>query len=112
MSGSRIILSFLIGASALLRSPPCSGVIALRPEIVEIWDSAGAAPALDYRFRGRVQNRIYLGDQTEFSIAVPELGELLVRVPKAAASGASGFAPGAEVGLGWRREGALALADG
>ncbi|MGE3966590.1 MAG: ABC transporter ATP-binding protein [Dongiaceae bacterium] len=90
-----------------------AGVIAVRPEIVALWDPAESGQALaDYRFRGRVRNRIYLGDQTEFSVAVPELGEILVRAPKGSAAGAAGFAAGAEIALGWRRERALALADG
>lgn len=89
-------------------------VIAVRPEIVELWDAGDPAGGggLDYRFQGRVQNRIYLGDQTEFSIETAELGTVLVRAPKASRAGSGAFAPGSQVGLGWRRAGALALADG
>ncbi|MFZ5790304.1 MAG: ABC transporter ATP-binding protein [Pseudomonadota bacterium] len=100
------------------RGEPLAGqaraVIAVRPEIVELWDAGDVAGGreLDYRFQGRVQNRIYLGDQTEFSIETAELGAVLVRAPKASRAGSGAFAPGSEVGLGWRREGALALADG
>jgi spermidine/putrescine transport system ATP-binding protein len=88
-------------------------VIAVRPEIVELWDAAdaGGGSGLDYRFNGRVQNRIYLGDPTEFSIETTELGAVLVRAPKASRAGSGAFAPGSRVGLGWRRQGALVLAD-
>ncbi len=65
-------------------------VIAVRPEMIELWD---------------------LGDQTEFSIETTELGTVLVRAPKASRAGSGAFAPGSEVGLGWRRQGALALVD-
>jgi spermidine/putrescine transport system ATP-binding protein len=88
-------------------------VIAVRPEIVELWDMTDAAGGtdLDYRFTGRVQNRIYLGDQTEFSIETAALGTVLVRAPKTSRAGSGAFAPGSQVGLGWRRQSALALAD-
>ena len=65
-----------------------SGVIAVRPEAI----SLGAAEGLDYRFTGRVQNKIYLGDQTEFSIATAELGDILVRAANSSAPVAGGLA--------------------
>ena len=85
-----------------------SGVIAVRPEAI----SLGAADGLDYRFTGRVQNKIYLGDQTEFSIATAELGDILVRAANSSAPVAGGLAPGDETLLGWRRSSGLALVDG
>jgi len=60
---------------------------------------------------GRVQNRIYLGDQTEFSIVTADLGDILVRVGKEATASGDEFAPGRDVKLGWRAERALVLAD-
>src|SRR5262249_24444807 len=46
------------------------GVIAVRPEVVRLWRDAAPADAgkMDCTIQGRIQNRIYLGDQTEFSI--------------------------------------------
>jgi spermidine/putrescine transport system ATP-binding protein len=99
------------------KGEPLSGsdhaVIAVRPEIVELWDATDGAGGshLDYRFTGRVQNRIYLGDQTEFSIETTTLGTVLVRAPKTSRAGSGAFAPGSQVGLGWRRESALVLTD-
>jgi len=83
------------------------GVIAVRPEAISLGDHA----SLDYRFAGRVQNRIYLGDQTEFSIATSELGDVLVRAPNSSRMVAGGLAPGDETMLGWQRDSALALVD-
>src|SRR5262249_3146859 len=87
-----------------------AAVIAVRPEAIRLWPADGAAPGgLDCRLAGRVQNRIYLGDQTEYSIGTAELGDVLVRLPKAAV--AAEPAPGDAVALGWRAEQALALVD-
>jgi ABC-type spermidine/putrescine transport systems, ATPase components len=67
-----------------------SGVIAVRPEAI----SLGAAEGLDYRFAGRVQNKIYLGDQTEFSIATAELGDILVRAANSSHPWRAAWRPG------------------
>src|SRR5262249_28163008 len=83
------------------------GVIAVRPEAIAL----GSEESLDYRFVGRVQNRIYLGDQTEFSIATEELGDILVRAPNSSRAVAGGLAPVDQTTLGWRRASALALID-
>ncbi len=83
------------------------GVIAVRPEAIAL----GATEDVDYRFAGRVQNRIYLGDQTEFSIATSELGDVLVRAANTSPAVAGGLAPGDEILLGWRRANGLALID-
>jgi spermidine/putrescine transport system ATP-binding protein len=61
---------------------------------------------------GTVRNRIYLGDQTEFSIATGAVGDILVRTAKDDAGGAVGaLAPGAAVTLGWREASGLSLVD-
>jgi spermidine/putrescine transport system ATP-binding protein len=87
-------------------------VVAVRPEAVRLWPLAGAAPAdLDCRFEGRVENRIFLGDQIEFAVASAMLGRILARVPKSPGGGDADLTPGAHVGFGWRRDRALALAD-
>ena len=82
-------------------------MIAVRPEAI----SLGGDGSLDYRFSGKVQNRIYLGDQTEFSIATAELGDILVRAPNSSRLVSGGLAPGDETMLGWQRDSALALVD-
>ena len=95
------------------------GVIAVRPEVIRLWpgqsgpgQSGSGDPALACRVGGRVHNRIYLGDHTEYSVATGELGDVLVRMPKATeAAETADFAPGQEVTLAWRADSGLALAD-
>jgi len=88
-----------------------SAVIAVRPEVIEMW--AGPAPPgteeLACRVAGTVHNRIYLGDQTEYSVGTAQLGDVLVRAPKGAA--AQDLGTGEAVTLGWRQANSLALAD-
>jgi spermidine/putrescine transport system ATP-binding protein len=89
------------------------GVIAVRPEVVDLWEPSERRDGARYdcAIEGRIQYRIYLGDQTEFSIATVALGPILVRAPKTAAVVARGIGQGEAVMLGWRRENALALAE-
>ena len=87
-------------------------VIAVRPEVIGLWPEATRAEkACDIVVPGRILNRIYLGDQTDFSIASDMLGEVLVRASKTSEAVASGLAPGDAVVIGWRQKAGLALAD-
>ncbi|MGE0119414.1 MAG: ABC transporter ATP-binding protein [Dongiaceae bacterium] len=88
-------------------------VIAVRPEAVRLWQGGAAidAAGLACTVKGRIQNRIYLGDQTEFSIATAELGDVLARAGRDASVASDGLLPGSEVTLGWLRDRGLALAD-
>lgn len=99
------------GGSTLQRQG--HGVIAVRPEAIRLWPGAAApdGETLDCIVRGTVHNRIYLGDQTEFSIATREFGNILVRTARHSATAVDGPGPGEAVTLGWRREHGLALAD-
>jgi spermidine/putrescine transport system ATP-binding protein len=109
-----ITLSAPYSATGRAMAAASPGVIAVRPEAIRLWPANGGATApadLACAFSGRVQNRIYLGDQTEFSVATAELGDLLVRVGKADAVQGDDLAPGRDVKLGWRADRALALAD-
>jgi spermidine/putrescine transport system ATP-binding protein len=83
-------------------------VIAVRPEVIGLWPISGAPADLDVRRQGQVRNRIYLGDHTEFSVHVPELGELMVRLPKSDPLAMS-LQPGDMAEIGWRADKALAL---
>ena len=82
-------------------------------ELLEAYESLAAADGADcdIRVAGRILNRIYLGDQTEFSVASEALGEVLVRASKTSAAVATGLAPGDAVVIGWRQQAGLALAD-
>ncbi len=85
--------------------------IAVRPEAIQLWALGELPPeGLDYSFEGRIDNRIYLGDSTEVALTSGAFGRTLVRVPKTAAP--ANLAPGTRVNFGWRRDRALALAEG
>ena len=87
-------------------------VIAVRPEVIGLWPaSAQTEGVCDIAVPGRILNRIYLGDQTEFSVASEVLGEVLVRRPKNSDVVALGLEPGDAVVIGWRQQAGLALAD-
>jgi spermidine/putrescine transport system ATP-binding protein len=87
-------------------------VIAVRPEVIGIVPAETPARSLfDFAVPGRILNRIYLGDQTEFSVASEALGEVLVRASKTSEAVSSGLAPGDAVVIGWRQQAGLALAD-
>ncbi len=88
------------------------GHVAVRPEVIELWRGTVPMPDdLDVRLKGRIHNRIYLGDHAAFSVATETLGDVLVRAPKTSPALQEGFVPGETVGLGWRNRQALALAD-
>jgi len=87
-------------------------VIAVRPEVIGLWpEPTRAENTCDIVVRGRILNRIYLGDQTDFSVASDMLGEVLVRASKTSEAVVSGLAPGDAVVIGWRHKAGLALAD-
>jgi spermidine/putrescine transport system ATP-binding protein len=84
------------------------GVVAVRPEVIGLWPVGRAPGDLDLHRQGQVRNRIYLGDHTEFSVHVAELGELMVRLPKSDPL-AIRLQPGDAAEIGWRGDQALAL---
>ena len=81
-------------------------VLAVRPELVRVLPPRPDAPV-----GGRVLNRIFLGEHTEYLVRTPSLGDLLALVPRAAEGAGSGFAPGDEVALDWPPSAGLALGD-
>ena len=82
--------------------------IAVRPEVIGLWPVGRAPNDLELRRQGQVRNRIYLGDHTEFSVHVPELGDLMVRLPKSDPL-AMRLQPGDAAEIGWRSDQALVL---
>jgi len=112
----RLASGLVLSAPPSRRGLPLAGqaraAVAVRPEAIELWDRLAAAPeGLDYRFEGRIHNRIYLGDQTEFAIDSEIFGRILARAPKSVLSGIAALDAGTAVGFGWRRERSLALAE-
>jgi spermidine/putrescine transport system ATP-binding protein len=93
----------LVAGGTALRTGDAA-VLTVRPEMVRL-----TAPRVDGT-GGRVLNRIFLGEHTEYLVRTEALGDLLALVPRAAEAGA-GFAPGDEVALAWPDSAALALPD-
>ena len=114
-TASGVIVSAPRLADGAPAGPGEGWVVAVRPEVIGIRGAAGGAGRMpadqwDIRASGRVVNRIYLGDQIEFSVMTDLLGQLLLRAPKSAGEAAS-LAPGDGVEVGWSKEAGLALAD-
>ncbi|MCH8000388.1 MAG: ABC transporter ATP-binding protein [Proteobacteria bacterium] len=86
------------------------GAIAVRPELIQVLPSGAAAGAeLDVAIEGRIKNRIFLGEHTEYLVETRGFGEVLALVPKHVETSQGGFDPGDEVLIGWRDAAALSL---
>lgn len=88
-----------------------SWVIAVRPEVIGIWPVGAVPTDCDVSLSGRITNRIYLGDQTEFNIETDKLGGILVRAAKTSEAVNLGLKPGDQVTIGWSEDAGLALPD-
>jgi spermidine/putrescine transport system ATP-binding protein len=91
-------------------TPGSRAAIAVRPEVIGLWQPGAAPVGLDVLQPARLMNRIYLGDHSEFQVEAEGLGPVLVRLPKHSTEGQA-LEPGDAVVMGWKRERALALAD-
>jgi spermidine/putrescine transport system ATP-binding protein len=87
--------------------------IAIRPELIVVGahQSSAADMATDVAVNGRVKNRIFLGEHTEYLIDADGLGDILVLSPKHVENERGGFGLGDFVSIGWRNGAALALED-
>jgi spermidine/putrescine transport system ATP-binding protein len=93
-------------------APGARGVIAVRPELVHVMPTAGTGMSEpDVEAPGRIKNRIFLGEHTEYLVGTQELGDILALVPKHVEASDGGFSPGDEVRIGWRMSAALSLAE-
>jgi spermidine/putrescine transport system ATP-binding protein len=93
-------------------APGARGVIAVRPELVHVMPTAGTGMSKpDVEAPGRIKNRIFLGEHTEYLVGTQELGDILALVPKHVEASDGGFSPGDEVRIGWRVSAALSLAE-
>lgn len=86
-----------------------SASVTVRPERVEIYQGSPTADETGSVFQGRVKNRIYLGEQTEYVVAVEGLGDVLVMSSKKSELDSGTFGAGDEVRIGWPRAAGLAL---
>ena len=86
------------------------GAIAVRPELIQVLPSGAAAGAeLDVAIEGRIKNRIFLGEHTEYLVETRGFGDVLALVPKHVEISRGGFNPGDEVSIGWYDAAALSL---
>jgi spermidine/putrescine transport system ATP-binding protein len=91
------------------------GCIAVRPELIDI-AARGSLQGRDVTLDGCVEDRIYLGNITEYRVRTQPFGIVCVRVPRQHGSGAqstfdnAGFEHGAAVQVGWNNASGLAMA--
>jgi spermidine/putrescine transport system ATP-binding protein len=87
--------------------------LALRPESVVLTGEAENPPAAGPGWAslpGRVLNGTYLGDQNEYRVDVPGMGELIARVQAQALGHATrAHGPGDSIRVWWHRDAALVL---
>ncbi|WP_447648918.1 ABC transporter ATP-binding protein [Pseudomonas abietaniphila] len=91
------------------------GCIAVRPELIDI-AARGTLQGRDVTLDGCVEDRIYLGNITEYRVRTQPFGIVCVRVPRQHGSGTqstfdnAGFEHGAAVQVGWNNASGLAMA--
>jgi spermidine/putrescine transport system ATP-binding protein len=95
--------------------PGTAVTIALRPESM-LLTAETAGPPVDgpgwTSLPGRVQNGTYLGDQNEYRVVVPGIGELISRVQAQSLGQATrAFGPGESVRVWWHQDATLVLAS-
>ena len=100
-------------ASATKLTVGASASIAIRPEMVVLGahDTNAADMDTDIAVNGRIKNRIFLGEHTEYLVDAEGLGDVLVLSPKHIESTQGGFELGDAIAIGWKNDTALALED-
>lgn len=91
------------GQALQLNAPGC---IAVRPEAIQI-QAAGRPLAREVALDGQVEDRIYLGNSTEYRVRTQPLGVLCVRVPRHQET--QPLEHGAPVQVGWDQASGLAM---
>jgi spermidine/putrescine transport system ATP-binding protein len=110
-NGQTFIGSPSASASKLSVGAPAS--IVIRPEMVALGphNSNAADMDMDVALNGRIKNRIFLGEHTEYLVDAEGLGDVLVLSPKHIEGTQGGFEPGDSIAIGWKNDTALALED-
>ena len=87
--------------------------IAIRPELIVVHTHGATAADMDVdvALNGRVKNRIFLGEHTEYLVDTEGFGDVLVLSPKHIESERGSFDPGDKVSVGWKNDTALVLED-
>ena len=97
-------------ATANAPGPREAIVLSIRPELISVAKRPDSLPqAAEVKLAGRVLNRIFLGEHTEYRIAHETLGEFTALSPRQAERDEGTFEIGDIVAAGWRPESALVL---
>jgi len=91
-------------------APGAQGVLALRPEQVQIAKTLPGEHAAN-RFGGTVQALLYRGDVTVYTVALAGGARIQALLPNSGAGRAAGLEAGAPVQVGWRRDAGHFLTD-
>ncbi|MEE8366632.1 MAG: ABC transporter ATP-binding protein [Gammaproteobacteria bacterium] len=97
------------GAPLLAKGSKASA--AVRPEMISITAADEINNCTNITIHGRVMNRIFLGEHSEYLIATKGYGDVLVLSPKSIESVNKSFAPGDDVSISWSPEAVLVLGD-
>ncbi len=110
-NGQTFIASPSASARKLSVGAPAS--IVIRPEMVVLGphNSNAADMDMDVALNGRIKNRIFLGEHTEYLVDAEGLGDVLVLSPKHIEGTQGSFEPGDSIAIGWKNDAALALED-
>jgi spermidine/putrescine transport system ATP-binding protein len=97
------------GAIPLTKGSKAS--IAVRPEMISIIAADETNNSTNIAIKGRVMNRIFLGEHSEYLVATEGYGDVMVLSPKSIESANRSFEPGDNVSLSWSPEAVLVLGD-
>jgi spermidine/putrescine transport system ATP-binding protein len=97
------------GASSL--SKGSKACVAVRPEMISITSVNDSSSSTGTSISGKVMNRIFLGEHSEYLVATEGYGDVMVLSPKSIESINKSFAPGDNVLISWRPEAVLVLGD-
>jgi len=97
------------GASGLANGSKAS--IAVRPEMISIKSVEQANTDSSIAIKGRVMNRIFLGEHSEYLVATEGYGDVMVLSPKSIEHSSRSFAPDDEVSLSWGPGATLVLGE-
>jgi spermidine/putrescine transport system ATP-binding protein len=90
-----------------------SASIAIRPELIVVSAHNTSATNMDtdVALNGRIKNRIFLGEHTEYLVDTEGLGDVLVLTPKHIERTQGGYNLGDSIAIGWKNDTALVLED-
>ena len=97
------------GAPILAKGSQAS--VAVRPEMISITAADNSNNASNITINGRVMNRIFLGEHSEYLVATEGYGDVMVLSPKSIESTGENFIPGDTVSISWKPGAALVLGD-